>query len=102
MTDAPPTVPYYECVQDAPRSAPWIVLVHGVSQDRRVFSEQVQALRARFRLMLIDLPGHGRSAHCPGPFGLNEFAASIQAAVRDSGLTRPHFWGTHIGAGAGL
>jgi 3-oxoadipate enol-lactonase len=102
MTGAAPTVAYYECVQDAPPSAPWIVLVHGVSQDRRVFSAQVQAFRRTFRLMLIDLPGHGRSTGCPGPFGLDEFAASIRASIRSAGLAQPHFWGTHIGAGAGL
>jgi pimeloyl-ACP methyl ester carboxylesterase len=92
----------YETVTSAGRNAPWITMVHGVSQDRRVFSSQVEAFRSSFRLLLIDLPGHGRSSDLPGPYGLEEYAASIRAALRESAVERSHFWGTHLGAGAGL
>jgi pimeloyl-ACP methyl ester carboxylesterase len=95
-------VPSYELVLDAGPSAPWIVMVHGVSQDRRVFSAQVRDFSKAYRLMLIDLPGHGRSGALTGPYGLVEFASGIRAAVRNAGISRFHFLGTHIGAGAGL
>ncbi|MGI9381850.1 MAG: alpha/beta fold hydrolase [Methyloligellaceae bacterium] len=91
-----------ETVAETGPDAPWITMVHGVSQDRRVFSAQVAEFKAGFRLLLVDLPGHGLSSDLSGPYGLQEFAASIQAAVSDAGVEKSHFWGTHIGAGAGL
>lgn len=92
----------YEIAAGAGPSAPWITMVHGVSQDRRVFSRQVADFQARYRLILIDLPGHGLSTAIPGPYGLGENASSIGAALREAGVARSHFWGTHLGASAGL
>jgi pimeloyl-ACP methyl ester carboxylesterase len=77
-------------------------MVHGASQNRRVFDRQVQVFQADYRLLLIDLPGHGLSADLSGPYGLEEFAASISGALRAAGVAQTHFWGTHSGAGAGL
>ncbi len=81
---------------------PWLVLVHGISQDHRVFDKQVEAFRDTHRLLLIDLPGHGRSATIGGPYGLAEFAAHIAGALTAHGIARSIFWGTHLGATAGL
>ncbi len=81
---------------------PWLTLVHGAAQDRRVFSAQVAAFRASHRLLLIDLPGHGLSSSLPGPYGLEEYAGSVLAALRAAGVERTHFWGTHTGTGVGL
>lgn len=94
--------PYFELVQRATTSSPWIVMVHGVSQDRRVFSTQVDAFATDYQLILIDLPGHGLSSDSPGPYGLEEFSESIQRALVRAGVELPIFWGTHLGAGAGL
>jgi pimeloyl-ACP methyl ester carboxylesterase len=94
--------PHYQRVESAPSGAPWIVLVHGVSQNARLFDQQVALLKSAYRLLLIDLPGHGASSHLPGPYGLQEYAASIQSALGDAGIGGCHFWGTHLGAGAGL
>jgi len=77
-------------------------MVHGVSQDRRLFAAQVEEFRRSFRILLIDLPGHGRSAGIPGPYGLTEFALSIEAALDEAAVDASHLWGTHLGAGAGL
>ena len=95
-------VPQFEIIDLAGDNAPWLVMVHGVSQDRRVFSAQVAHFRNDYRLLLIDLPGHGMSSDVSGPYELATFAAGIGAAVSRAGATRAHFWGTHIGAGAGL
>ncbi|MCG8696264.1 MAG: alpha/beta hydrolase [Minwuiales bacterium] len=102
MTSPNPNAARYETVTDAGPDAPWMTMVHGVSQDRRVFSAQVADFRGRFRLLLIDLPGHGLSTDIPGPYGLAEFASAIRATFAEVGVDRTHFWGTHLGAGAGL
>lgn len=92
----------YEIVTKAPRNAPSVALVHGVSQDHRLFDRQVAAFEKSCRLILIDLPGHGRSSRVPGPYGLQEYALSIERVLRGADMEDCHFWGTHIGAGAGL
>lgn len=86
----------------APEGAPWLVLVHGMSGDHRVFSEQVPAFQDRYRILLVDLPGHGLSAAVPGPFGHGELAGHVQGALDEAGLGRLHYWGTHTGAAVGI
>lgn len=92
----------YEIIDDLGAGAPWLLMVHGISQNRRVFSNQVSFFRATYRLLLVDLPGHGLSSDIPGPYGLDEYAASIAGAMDDAGVTGAVFWGTHLGAAAGL
>jgi pimeloyl-ACP methyl ester carboxylesterase len=91
-----------ERVEVAGRRAPWLVMVHGASQDRRLFSAQVTAFQDRARLLLIDLAGHGASSALPGPYGLEEYAAGVLAAMEGAGIEAAHFWGSHTGAGVGL
>jgi 3-oxoadipate enol-lactonase len=92
----------YEVIDCAIPNAPWIAMVHGLSQDRRVFDRQVDAFTTDYRLILIDLPGHGRSSDILSPYGLSEYASHIQDCLKDAGINRCHFWGTHTGASAGL
>ena len=92
----------YQLVTDASADATWISMVHGVSQDHRVFDRQVDAFRRKFRIILIDLPGHGLSSELSGPYGLQEFASSISGALDQAGVTPSHFWGTHLGAAQGF
>ncbi|WP_282609259.1 alpha/beta fold hydrolase [Pelagibius sp. Alg239-R121] len=91
-----------ETITLAGETAPWIVMLHGVSQDRRIFDKQVEEFSVDFRLLLIDLPGHGLSSDLPGPYGLEAFAESIHGTLKEAGLEHSHFWGTHLGAGVGL
>lgn len=102
----------HEVMTDAGPEAPWLTLVHGATQHRGLFSAQVAAFRAEFRLLLIDLPGHGQSASLPGPYGMVEYAARVRAAMVEAiggggGESiaegeRTHYWATHTGTGVGL
>jgi pimeloyl-[acyl-carrier protein] methyl ester esterase len=47
-------------------SGPDLVLLHGWGLNVRVWDGLVQELRGRFRLIAVDLPGHGRSPWTPG------------------------------------
>lgn len=85
-----------------PAGAPWLVMVHGLSGDHRVFDRQVEAFRGRYRMLLVDLPGHGLSAGVPGPYGHRDLAGQVAGALDAAGLDRLHYWGTHTGAAVGL
>jgi len=95
-------VPHFEMIASAGETRPWITMVHGASQHSGLFSAQVEAFQADYRLLLIDLPGHGRSSARPGPYGLAEYARGVLAAIHAAQVERTHFWGTHTGAGVAL
>ena len=92
----------YKTLTKAGRDAPWLTMVHGMSQDHRTFSAQVSEFKDRYRILLIDLPGHGLSADVPGPFGHHELASHVAAAMEHAGAVPTHYWGTHTGAALGL
>lgn len=95
--------PYATIVDARAReSAPWLTMVHAASHDRRYFASQIQAFQDAFRLLLVDLPGHGKSASIPGPYGFEEYAASVRAAMDAAGIGETHYLGTHTGAAVGL
>jgi 3-oxoadipate enol-lactonase len=77
-------------------------MVHGFTHNYHYFSEQVSAFQKCFRIFLIDLRGHGKSAGVPGPYGIEEYADDIAAALNDIGIEKAHYWGTHTGAAIGL
>ena len=95
-------IPYFEKIEVAGPTKPWLTMVHGMSQNRRVFCAQVDGFQNDYRLLLIDLPGHGRSSEMSGPYGPEEYAASTLAAMDAAHVEITHFWGTHTGAGVGL
>jgi 3-oxoadipate enol-lactonase len=94
--------PHFETISTADDAKPWLTLLHGASQHSGLFSAQVEEFQPDYRLLLVDLPGHGRSSAIAGPYGLSEYARSVLAAIRAAGVERTHFWGTHTGAGIGL
>jgi len=95
--------PYSTAITNTARDdAPWLVMVHGATHDRRYFSAQVPALQRDFRLLLIDLPGHGHSAALPGPFGFEEHAEGVLAALDAAELETLHYLATHTGSAVGL
>lgn len=77
-------------------------MVHGMSQDHRIFDEQVAAFRQRYRILMVDLPGHGMAAGIGGPYGHAEFARHVRAEMDNCFSSRAHFWGTHTGTAAAL
>jgi 3-oxoadipate enol-lactonase len=44
-----------------PSNAPAIVFVHGVGMDHKTFDGQAKAIGSKYRLLMWDLPGHGKS-----------------------------------------
>lgn len=89
-------------VEGVKPNLPWLVMVHGVSQDHRIFNKQVEAFSVYFNLLLIDLPGHGISSDSRGPYDLVTFGLHIESCLLANQISDVVFWGTHLGASAGL
>ncbi len=62
---------------DSVGSGPDLVLVHGWAMHAGVFAPLTRLLRARFRLHLVDLPGHGNSIACTSALDPAACAASL-------------------------
>jgi 3-oxoadipate enol-lactonase len=81
---------------------PWLILVHGFSQNLQIGQPQVARLTDSYRLLRIDLRGHGGSSAPSGGYGPVEYAADTLAVLDALGIGATHYWGTHTGAGVGL
>ena len=68
---------HVEVVGDGPS----LVLLHGWAMHGGVFALLVEQLRSRYRLHVVDLPGHGRSRDSKVPLTLQACADAIAAAV---------------------
>ena len=58
-------------------TGPDLVLVHGWAMHGGVFAALAERLVPRFRLHLVDLPGHGRSLYSPVPLELEAIADNL-------------------------
>jgi pimeloyl-ACP methyl ester carboxylesterase len=81
---------------------PPIVLVHGLALDHRSFHYQYVDLADRFRLVGVDLRGHGRSTLGSDPIGPHRFAADLatvfeQLDLRGAVLVGHSLGGTVVG-----
>ncbi|MDE0342296.1 MAG: 2-succinyl-6-hydroxy-2,4-cyclohexadiene-1-carboxylate synthase [Deltaproteobacteria bacterium] len=65
-----------------------LLFLHGFMGSREDWTEAVRALQD-FRCVLVDLPGHGRSANCPaGLFPMPQAAHALLAVLDDVGADR--------------
>ena len=79
---------------------PAAVLIHGNSSSSRAFSKQLDGpLGKRFRLVAIDMPGHGASDDKKDPalYSLKNQRRSLRAAIDALALADAHFVGWSMG-----
>src|SRR5690606_34252706 len=71
-----------------------VVLLHGVGLDRALWERCVPALARRHRVLVPDLPGHGRSGPVPEGVGLADLAEAVAGWMP----ARAHLVGFSLGA----
>lgn len=71
-----------------------MVLVHALGSSRRAWTPQVQALSDRYRVLAVDLPGHGDAE---GPFTLDRALESVHITIGQA-AGRSHVVGISVGA----
>jgi pimeloyl-ACP methyl ester carboxylesterase len=63
-----------------------VILVHGWTCDETTWTEQVPALAKQYRVVTLDLPGHGKSdSPKDGKFSMDLFARAIEAVRAEVG-----------------
>ena len=73
-----------------------LVLVHGITESRRAWDPLVAPLAERFRVVRVDLRGHGESA-ATAPYDLATMAGDIGHVVAALDLGRPLMVGHSLG-----
>lgn len=90
----------------SPGNGPAALLVHGNSSSGRTFAPQLDGqLGQKFRLVALDLPGHGQSAPAHDPqaiYNMPGYASIIVEVARQLNLTSAVFVGWSLGGHAVL
>jgi pimeloyl-ACP methyl ester carboxylesterase len=75
-------------VQDGPLSAPAVLLVHGLAGSTTWWDPVVAILARNFRVIRVDLRGHGRSPSLRHGYDTATHARSVAAALDRLGVSR--------------
>lgn len=96
----------YSTAGSTDEDLPVVMLVHGSALSSAVWRGfgYVRALRDRFRLVLPDLRGHGRSdtPHEEDAYAMDSVVGDLVAVLDATGVQRVHYLGYSFGARAGL
>ncbi len=84
---------FYQVLGDGPP----VVLLHPFPVNHEFWLPVAQALKARYRLILPDLRGHGASGIGEGPATMEKHAADLARVLDDAGVGRAAFVGVSIG-----
>src|SRR6185437_9352639 len=87
---------YYDIA--GPEHAPVVCITHSLASDGGSWAEQVPALlQAGFRVLRLDMRGHGGSDPVAGDYTVRQLADDVALALDKLSLTRVHYIGLSIG-----
>ena len=87
----------YELRATVPPRRPWLVLIQGMGFDGPGWEPVLRKLRSRFRLVLVDNRGSGRSDLPAGSFSVAEMASDVVAVLDSAGIRSAHVLGASLG-----
>jgi pimeloyl-ACP methyl ester carboxylesterase len=84
--------------------APCLMLVHGVGSSRSTWAPMLAGLTEHYHLLVVDLPGHGRSEPLAANAGADcaSLARHLARACQELGVAAPHVVGNSLGGWVGL
>jgi 3-oxoadipate enol-lactonase len=74
-----------------------VMLIHGVGADASSWDPIAVALADRFRVLRLDLRGHGRSGHIEGDCSLDDFVRDVVDVLDDARIAQAHVAGFSLG-----
>jgi pimeloyl-ACP methyl ester carboxylesterase len=78
------------------KGAKTLVLIHGWTCDHTFWSGQVAALASKYRVLAVDLPGHGRSASAD-EYPMSLYARAVEAVMREEKVAKAILMGHSMG-----
>jgi 3-oxoadipate enol-lactonase len=84
--------------EDASEDAPTVCITHSLASDGGSWAEQVPALlRGGFRVLRIDMRGHGGSDPVSGDYTMTALADDVAQVLEALSIARVHYIGLSIG-----
>ena len=80
-----------------PDDAPAVALAHSLASSGRMWTPQVAALSERYRVINLDMRGHGRSEAPKGPYSFDDLAGDALGVLDALGVKQAHWVGLSIG-----
>lgn len=77
-------------------SGPLILMIHGVGLRSEAWNAQIDALSTRFRVIAVNMPGHGESACSEGLNSLSDYTNAIAAGLETQAIVIGHSMGAMI------
>jgi pimeloyl-ACP methyl ester carboxylesterase len=74
-----------------------LVLIHGWTQNVDAWRDQIPDFAQRYRVVAIDLPGHGQSDKPQIAYSMELFARAVEAVMRDAKVKRAVIVGHSMG-----
>lgn len=74
-----------------------VVLIHGYPFNRSLWTEQIEALTSRFRVVTPDLRGFGESDSSEGPVTMNRMAQDVAELMDQLGIEQAVICGLSMG-----
>ncbi len=74
-----------------------VVLVHAIGCDHRMWDSLAAALSPDFRVIRVDVRGHGASPVPKGPYSLEELSDDVATLLDQRGIARAHWVGLSMG-----
>jgi len=87
---------------EGPESGPVVCFTHSLASDGGMWAEQVPPLlSAGYRVLRLDMRGHGGSDPVAGPYTMAQLADDVAVALDFLGMERVHLIGLSIGGMVG-
>ena len=87
---------YYDLV--GPENGPVVCITHSLASDGGMWAEQMPPLvQAGFRVLRLDMRGHGGSDPVAGDYTMRALAGDVAAVLEALAIPRVHYIGLSIG-----
>jgi len=83
-------------VKEAGQGPP-LVMLHAAGTSGRIWWQHIPRLARRFRVLTIDLPGHGRSPRPKEPLSIEGMSAELYQTLQALNLSQVHLVGLSLG-----
>lgn len=85
-------------LQGGPEDAPAVVMIHGYSADKDVWVRFARHFIDRYRVVIVDLAGHGETAFDPAlKYDTTSQAARVLTLMDSLGIAKAHVIGNSMG-----
>jgi pimeloyl-ACP methyl ester carboxylesterase len=79
-----------------------LVLIHGAGDNLKMWYHQVPVLSHRYRVITMDIRGHGQTESPEGSYSVPLFAEDVYELIKTIGIKKAYFLGYSMGGGIAL